>query len=83
MKAEIVDVHETFKLDMIAFGRWVAEKRAELNLSLDALAKRVGIEKSYLSRIERGERNNPSFVVVYILSKELGRALDDIIKIAG
>lgn len=81
MKVE-ADVHETYKEDMVAFGKWVGEKRAELNLSLEELANQVGIEKSYLSRIERGERSNPSFVVVYVLAKVLGRNLDDIMKVA-
>lgn len=67
--------------DMIAFGKWVYEKRLELGMTLDDLAEKVGICKTYLSRLERGERINPSFVTVYTLSKALGRkTLDNIIQ---
>ena len=77
-----VDAQDFYKQEMVAFGQWVGERRNQLNLSLDALSKRVGVEKSYLSRIERGERSNPSFVVVFVLAKELGKGLEEIISIA-
>ncbi|ADO59922.1 helix-turn-helix domain-containing protein [Paenibacillus polymyxa] len=73
------DVHEIYKTDMIKFGYWVEAKRKELKFSLDDLANKTGIDKSYLARLERGDRSNPSFIAVYSLTKCLGGNLDDII----
>lgn len=74
-----VDTNELFKEDMIQFGKWVKAKREEEHMSLDDLAKQVGICKSYLHRLERGERSNPSYITVFLLAKALGKDLDEII----
>ncbi|MCA4778308.1 helix-turn-helix transcriptional regulator [Acinetobacter towneri] len=38
-------------------GRLLRKKRAEKKISQEALALQCGIDRSYLSRIERGEVN--------------------------
>ncbi|MEK3955794.1 helix-turn-helix domain-containing protein [Psychrobacillus sp. FSL K6-1464] len=60
---------EIHKEKMIAFGQMIKEKRNELGVSLDNVAKETGIGKAYLSRIERGDRGNPSFIIVYELCR--------------
>jgi transcriptional regulator with XRE-family HTH domain len=79
---EVIDVHEVFKGDMIAFGKWVSERRKEEGKSLDDLAKITGVDKSYIHRLEKGNRTNPSFITVFSLATALGKDLRDIIKLA-
>ncbi|WPQ59863.1 helix-turn-helix domain-containing protein [Paenibacillus polymyxa] len=81
-KDEIKDIHEFFKGEMIAFGKWVSEKRKNEGKTLDELAKITGIDKSYIHRLEKGERTNPSFITVYSLATALGKDIREIIKLA-
>jgi transcriptional regulator with XRE-family HTH domain len=47
----------TLQEEPMAFvGRRIADRRHELRLSMKALAQRVGISSSHLSRVECGER---------------------------
>ncbi|RDB47056.1 helix-turn-helix domain-containing protein [Tsukamurella tyrosinosolvens] len=39
------------------FGRRVAAKRAELGLSQEKAAERIGVHWTYLGQVERGRRN--------------------------
>lgn len=42
---------------LCALGRAVRDIRAERGMSQDALARRIGVHRTYLGGIERGERN--------------------------
>lgn len=42
-----------------ALGRYIAEAREERGLSVNELARRVGLSGPYLSQIERGARADP------------------------
>lgn len=75
-----IENNESFKKAMIEFGKWVKTEREARNISLDGLAKQVGICKSYLYRIETGERKSPNYITVVLLARILGRDLDDIMK---
>lgn len=55
-----------------AFGRALADRRAGLGWSLDALADRVGCAKSYLWAVERGRKGPPSEELVARLESALG-----------
>lgn len=46
--------------DHVALGEAIRARRRELAISQEALADRIGIDRTYLSGIERGERN-PSY----------------------
>lgn len=70
---------EKYADDLAKFGRKMKEKRAEEGISLDKVSSDVGVGKAYLSRIERGERLSPSFIIVYELSKYFGIDMNDII----
>jgi transcriptional regulator with XRE-family HTH domain len=54
-----------------AFGAWLRELRRRRKLSQIDLAARAGISATYLSEIERGDRNPTLAVIV-----RLARALD-------
>jgi transcriptional regulator with XRE-family HTH domain len=42
---------------LVAFGRRVRDIRVELGLSQEELAAKAGIDRTYISGIERGVRN--------------------------
>jgi len=54
----------------VAFGIRVREQRKRLGWSQMDMAERVGLHFTYLSQIERGERN-PSLVNILRLAKSL------------
>ena len=47
-------------------------RRAEVGLTLAALAERTGIHLQTLSQIERGVRPNPTWATVVVLAESLG-----------
>lgn len=57
-------------LHLISFGRTIREIRKEKGLSQEAFADLVGIERSYMGCIERGEKNI-SLTKVFQLSEAL------------
>ena len=56
---------------LCALGQTVAKYRQEKELSQEALAERAGLNRTYLSDIERGVRN-PGIKNVARLAKALG-----------
>ncbi len=59
------------------FGREVRRSRKYLNESLPVVAKRAGISKSLLSRIENG-KGNPTFNTIMALCRALYVAPSDL-----
>ncbi len=60
------------------------EKREEdPGFSLRKLAERIGIQPSYLSKLERGDEKSPSETVVRKLAKELDADTDVMLAMAG
>lgn len=57
------------------FGKFLKEKRQEINMSLRELAYRTGVAHSYIAKIEGGSKLPPSDDVLLRLSKGLN--LDD------
>lgn len=66
-----------------AFGREVQRLRKALGLSQAALAGIVGIDSTYLSRIERGEAAPPLIPKVIALADALGVARDALLPLSG
>ena len=54
-----------------AFGKRVRALRVEAGLSQEKLAEKAGMHPTYLSDIERGQRN-PTLEVISRLAKALG-----------
>ena len=71
-----------------AFGEHIRRRREEKRagdpeFSLRKLAASVGIEPSYLSKIERGEQPPPSERTIVALAKELDEDADVLLALAG
>jgi len=59
-------------------------RRAEnVGFSLRRVAARVGVEPSYLSKVERGEQPPPSEATIARLAAELGEDVDVLLALAG
>ena len=73
---------------MTAFGDHVRELREKRRVedpsfSLRQVAARVGIEPTYLSKLERGELPPPSEATTRKLARELGEDTDVLLALAG
>ena len=73
---------------MTHFGPTVRKIRERLRVedrrySVRQMARRVGIEPAYLSKIERGDVGPPSEATTVLLAKELGEDPDVMLALAG
>ena len=71
-----------------AFGSYVRHRRETLRaenpaFSLRQVAERIGVEPSYLSKVERGEQQPPSEAKVVALAHELSEDPDVLLALAG
>ena len=73
---------------MTHFGEYVRERRERLRredrrYSLRQVARRIGVEPAYLSKIERGDLRPPSEATTVRLARELGEDPDVLLAMAG
>ena len=73
---------------MAEFGGYLRKKRekrraGDAKFSVRQLAARVGIEPSYLSKVERGEQPPPSEQTIAALARELEEDPDILLALAG
>ena len=63
---------------------WLKEKRTEKGLTMDELAKAIGISESYYKRIENGERQRKMDIRLALkLCKILDISIEEIIAKEG
>ena len=72
----------------MSFGDFIRDRReekraADPNYSLRRVAASIGVEPSYLSKIERGEQPPPSEETIIALAKELDEDPDMLLALAG
>ena len=67
----------------LAFGRKIRRAREEKDIGLRELARKVGIDYSNLSRVERGKRPPPDLDVVVRIAKELDMDRAALLELAG
>lgn len=63
----------------IKFGDRVRELRQKIKLSQEELGFRTGLDRTYISGIERGQRN-PALINIGKLAKALKTTLPDLFK---
>jgi transcriptional regulator with XRE-family HTH domain len=73
---------------MTQFGEYVRSRREELRradttFSVRGVARRLGIQPSYLSKVERGEVAPPSEGTIVGLARELDVDADVLLALAG
>ena len=66
-------------VDHVKFGKRIRELRIEQNMTQVLLAAKVGVDRSYLGFLERGERN-PSFDIILKIAKALGLKPDELLR---
>lgn len=57
-------------------GLRIKELRKEQNLTQEALAEKLGLHQTYIGKLETG-KSNPSFMLIYRMSKALKVNLHD------
>jgi transcriptional regulator with XRE-family HTH domain len=72
----------------MSFGDFIRQRReekraADRDYSLRKVAASVGIEPSYLSKVERGEQPPPSEETILALARELDEDPDVLLALAG
>jgi DNA-binding Xre family transcriptional regulator len=75
---DVMPQGEYFAL-MRAIGQ-LKEIRQQKKLSLATLAKRSGIDKGALSRLENGQNSNPTYSTLTAIARALGAELKIVIK---
>ena len=70
------------------FGKYVRERREALRehdaaFTVRKVAARIGVEPSYLSKVERGEQPPPSEEKIAALAEVLGEDKDVLLALAG
>ena len=70
------------------FGEYVRRRRetrreADAGFSIRRVAARIGVEPSYLSKVERGEQPPPGEQTIIALAKELDEDSDVLLALAG
>ena len=60
------------------FGQVIRQRRLKLGLSQEAFANQAGLHRTYVSLLERGERN-PSLAVIEVLSTALGASMHELL----
>lgn len=73
---------------MSAFGEYLRKRRecrrtSDPSFSVRQLAARVGVEPSYLSKVERGQQPPPSEQTIASLARELDEDPDVLLALAG
>jgi transcriptional regulator with XRE-family HTH domain len=63
---------------LVVFGNILREERRNRGLSQEELALRCGLDRTYISGLERGRRN-PTLRVLLIISTHLGMTLSELL----
>ena len=69
----------TISAKHIRFGKRIRELRADNGMTQDALAAKIGKDRSYVGFIERGERN-PSLEVIFDIAAAFKVKPDELLK---
>ncbi len=70
------------------FGSYIRHRRerlraSDVTYSVRQVAQRIGVEPSFLSKVERGEAPPPSEAKIVLIARELGEDPDVLLALAG
>jgi XRE family transcriptional regulator, fatty acid utilization regulator len=74
MKGATRKTRKKSRLDLRAIGRRIRELRG-FEMTQTEFARRIGVTQSYLSALERGEKE-PGSAVLLAISQEFGKSVD-------
>ncbi len=63
----------------VKFGLQLAKLRTEAGMSQQKLAEEIGVDRTYISLLERGLRN-PTLKKLWLISQVLGKELSVLVK---
>lgn len=63
------------------FGDLIKEYRQKQNLSIRELARRIDVDISYISRMEKNAHSSPSFTILVRLAKELELDFEELLRL--
>ncbi|SKB26824.1 helix-turn-helix domain-containing protein [Sphingopyxis flava] len=72
---------DDFDAQIAGYGQRVRDRRKALGLSLDKVAERAGLTKSYVWEIENGKNKNPTLRTTFGLCRALGWTFADLVGI--
>ena len=64
---------------LAAFGKLVRQRRNALSISQEELGYRSGLDRTYISGIERGTRN-PTLTALMAIAKGLGLTVSEVVQ---
>ena len=67
----------------MSLGQAIRNVRQQAGMSQKELAEAVGIDQSYMSMIESGQRSNPGTRIIARLAQALQVSIDDLAALAG
>lgn len=67
------------KDEVLQFGKKLRAVRLKKKLSQGDIARILGVHRSYISGLERGQRN-PSLLTVHKVAKALGVSVNELLK---
>lgn len=63
----------------MTIGEAIKKVRKGKGMSQDKIEEKTGIRRDYLSKIENGHNDNPTFKTLYKIAEALGVKLSDIV----
>ena len=72
--------HSINKKLLKKIGINIKYRRSHANISQETLALDIGVERSYITSIELGDKS-PSIYCLYLIAKRLGTTLKDLLDI--
>lgn len=70
----------TFSKAHLHFAGALKKLREQKGLSQGDIFRKTGIERSYLSRLESGQIDDPRLTTVVVLARALGLSVDDLVR---
>jgi len=70
----------SFEDEKVKIGREIQKRREFKSLSIQALADHVNMERSGLSKLEKGKAENPTLKTLYRIAEALDVRISDLVK---